>query len=780
MDTTHDITKKKIGEDQSLKSLMDEAQDMYKGLVKNTEINLKNLYGFKRSFLEESLRFPREELETYDDDTITKIYNTFYEGSENEKQVEVKEMREDLIQAKEMCGIVFQTMDDYKDLEKTYGEVLDEKWKQKHSKKFYDRQMNRIKEYETMLANMPKDDPEYRKIKRKTDAIYSALTMDFILERVRNLGEKEQIKVMRQFFNIQEGDYVMQRCASRAKKFGLPDETWYKFFFNLEEHHLPKEYHVFNNLFLFATMRFIAYSDPYDKKDQMYVRALISNLTGLVYHKFEDSEMEQMITDLIISYDKTYEKWYDKFEQDNINHPNHPERIAYAEKADKERRSSIMESINRMGMEIPENVEQMKTDELHEYFNNELSKMLEKEKKETTGQSHVEEDEEGHVTIEPSFNLDKYRNPVIEYEGKFYYEGDDSFTKTSNFIHEHYPDIKNYRCMLELKNPDVPTGDLYNAILSEEEIESVRKEAAENVWYFLRYCLGRKQSVDSFLNIPTSDYIFMDDRGFALTPARAAVIKAIVDSDVNVYVLGGRYIGKTALLYSLIAWYVFKLSRGEKDNELNFIYRNVHKMTDVMKMHFDTIEPLYNNLIVFINQCVNKILGPIDAYNILNELVEQFESDDEDAPCSVFSDNVLITKTEIEEKGIAAVHEISRNFISGWRNIIFTTIGERPEEFYGSSGTKEFLDKIKQTFPLLFEASTLKELFDGADKFAELTYFAVLEKPDDWSTFLHTVDPTEDVDTDISDMVESLGNGEGIPVDSFLQEEKEETTKVEE
>lgn len=783
-------------ENESLKSLMNEAHEMYKGLVKNTESNLQTLYGFKRSLLEESLRYPVEDLKTYDAETIEKIYNNFYIGPEEDKQTEVEEMREDLIQAKEMCKVVFQTMDDYKDLEKTYGDVLDEQWKRNHSKKFYDIQMKRVKEYETMLGHMPKTDPDYKKIKAKVDALYSSLTMDFMLERVRTLGEKEQKKVMLQFFNKQEGDYVMNRCASRATKFGLPSVDWYKFFFNLEQNHLPVEYHVFNNLFLFATMRFIAYADPYDKKDQVFVRGLISNLTGLIYHKFDDSEMEEMVIELIMAYDKTYEAWRGDFDRDNINHPNHPQRLAYESQADKQHRDSLLASIDRLGIAVPETVDTMTTKELHEYFNAELEKMIEKEKDkpEPTGQASVEEAEDGTVSIAPSFNLDKYRNPVWESGGKFYFYNeseDDSFFKVSQSLHNSCESLKNYRFMLELKNPDVPTVELWEkpaTAFTDEEIAAIQKEAAENIWYFLRFCISRdfspaKSGYRTGVTSEPDGYrlsypvpILHGNGRFLLTGDRSVIIYTALHSDINLNILGSRMIGKSALIFSLLSWFVYrnqyvKIHGGEDLPYTGIEFEDYHRGVDIEKTCY--------RLNKFLFDTVHAALGEIKTENTTSKYANE-------SKYFVITDNTPI--------GLVGVDSINRKMFA------FTTIPDDKNE-------EERMDMIHtavKDMRLLYTTRNIKELCDkgeltGKDYyFVHDTGFSILNSTESESNpcgrsatqpnFFDTCDvpPIDDdveleetahLNQDVQEMVETLGDGKGISVDEFLNGEVTTTEK---
>ena len=165
----------------NIKKLMAEARDLYTNTVKDTEKNLELLYGFKRTFLEESIVFTYEELKEFDDSKIQEIYDKYYVGEESDRRIDIADMREDLLQAKEMSNIVFRTKDDYKELEDIYSEHLDAQWKQNHSKKSYDAKMKRVEEFKEILKEMTPGTKKYKEIENKIAAVESSLSMDFIL-----------------------------------------------------------------------------------------------------------------------------------------------------------------------------------------------------------------------------------------------------------------------------------------------------------------------------------------------------------------------------------------------------------------------------------------------------------------------------------------------------------------------------------------------------------------------------------------------------------------------
>lgn len=543
---------------KAMRNLIQQARDMYNTMVKETEHSLEYSYNFKRTFLEESIVFTLDDLKKFTDEQIVALYEKYFDptipGAESEKRISVEDMREDLEQAKRMSNSVFQSKQEYEDIEKAYGEMLDEQWSLRNSK---EHRQHMLDDLDTLKkqADLVTDEIEKKKILHKIEIMEASISLEFILTRIQTVTKKEHDKVMEQFFNEKEGSYTMERCASRIKKFGYEKE-WYKYFFNLEEHYLPEEYYPFNNLFLFGMMRFIAYADPYSKEDQIYVKALINSLTGLIYHKL-DSEVEERIIDLIKKYDDFYKEDLEYFKENNTTHPNHPIRIQYSQKNEADRKEALIKAMVSMQIPVPDDT--MTADEMQKYYNEKLEEMIKNNTSndETHGEAEVIENEDGSVSIRPSFNKDKYRNPVDCIEDKFYYYGPDVTKDTDLNTYEgdsffnvykilKSRGIKNCGCMLELLNPDVPTSWESSADLQPEELELVRKEASENIWYYLRFCTNHK---------------------FVLTVASMSLIYGMVHR-VNTWACTPRQTGISYAYYYALSWF---LLYKDTVNTLSFI-----------------------------------------------------------------------------------------------------------------------------------------------------------------------------------------------------------------
>lgn len=648
---------------QNVKELIHPARDMYKTMVRETESTLTYYYGFKRTFLEESIVFTLDELKKYTDEQIQELYNRYYEGSEEDRRATIEDMREDLEQAKRMSNAVFQSKQEYEDIEKTYGEMLDDQWRERNSKKNRDKMRSDL---EKMKADAEKvtDEKEKAAILHKIEVMEATLSLEFVLSRIATLTEAEHDRVMKQFFNENEGAYTMERCSSRIKKFGY-EKDWYKFFFNLEEKYLPEEYGVFNNLFLFGSMRFISYADPYNKEDQAYVRALLNSLTGLIYNKF-DEEVNEKIIKVIEAYDNYYKADAEYFNENNTTHPNHPVRVQYSRKREADRKEALVKAMQSMKIEVPENLE-MTADELQKYYNDKVEAMIKSNtsNEESRGESETTVAEDGTVYIAPSFNKDKYRNPVDCIDGKFYYYGPgpgvtkdtdllsyegDSFFKVYQTLKAS--GVTNCRDMLELKNPDVPTSWESKEDLQPEEIELILKEAKENIWYFLRFCTNGE---------------------FHLSCLGYAAIQAYLQK-AHTLISAPRFSGRAASVLYPITW--------------NIIFDDV--VTAIDCIHYDRASAIIETLQTGIDPIIISnpdVLYRIGKKQIRIVSVEDYQKEEERPDVAVFENaNHIPSITTLLKKG-SVIREKS------W-NIISTQITKNEEDDARFEVLKEAIDPV--------------------------------------------------------------------------------------
>lgn len=493
----------------TIREIMNMAKDAYYNTLNETTRLMKATYGINPAFLKDAIKFSLEDLEGYDEDALRKMYDLYYTGEPEYKYTNIEDIKTALVDCKKLSNTAFQTKEEYDKVQEVYDETVDTEWKRRNSKEYRDATLKRIDTWKEEIANMDpvKDSKTIRDLRGKLEFLESTITLDFIVDRIQHV-DREKESIIRQFFSEREGGYAKNRCISRSAKFGF-DANWYKYFFNLEENFLPEEYHVYNNLFLFNVMRFVGYQDPYNIKERGMVQAIINSLTGLIYHKFEDKGMEDMIIGLIEQYDSYFFDYREKFEKDNTTHPNHPVRISYSKKLEADKRNELIASLQKFDLEVPENASTMSVKDLHAYFNHAMEEMVAKNahEKELHGDAEAVE-EDGIVKVRPTFLKDKYRNPVDCIDGKFYLKTkSERYQEEENFLQETLKELNFPRRneMYELLDPDVPLEvnleELDPEKLTEEEKDKVIAEMKQNFWYFWRYVLERGTSMAAFLAI---------------------------------------------------------------------------------------------------------------------------------------------------------------------------------------------------------------------------------------------------------------------------------------
>ena len=251
-------------------------------------------------------------------------------------------------------------------------EIEDNYFNYVNTKEYKENKLKKIEEMEKEAEN--ETDPVKKgQILRNLEYMRNAKTLKFLTEYTDEKGQRAVDNIADVYFNHQRSSLVMKKFAVRIPKLGYNKDI-YKFFFNLEENFLPKEYHAFNNLFLFHVMRTISFMDVDSKRDNLYASAILVKLYNLVYHKFGNQESEDEFVEFIRKFDDLFmEKWKDKFEADNVTNPKHPERIKKDEEAAKRKRIMTIAELKNRGIEPDTSLDT-------ETLTNQLKEVIETEK----------------------------------------------------------------------------------------------------------------------------------------------------------------------------------------------------------------------------------------------------------------------------------------------------------------------------------------------------------------------------------------------------------------
>ena len=306
------------------------------------------------------------------------LFNAGFDGyTEIEKETAGYDtyLRDTAIDALRSINDVISSENEVNDLQKNADEVVAEYAEYLTSDKYYEENMKRIEKLKNDL-NEEKDPKMKEKIGNMIDAMENRYTLQFMFKRLNELGDKEVDRLVDIFFDDNRSQYIMKRYKTKTEKLGYHPDV-YKYFLNLEEKYLEEKYYVFNNLFVFVVMNFIAYIDVYNTRDKMYAQSIINSMANVVYEKFPNEKTKQDFLNIMRRVLDFFENYREVFNEKNILHPNHPRRIEKDKEREKELREMIYSNLEHIGTEVNRD---MSIDDLKKYYQDKLDEFEAEEK----------------------------------------------------------------------------------------------------------------------------------------------------------------------------------------------------------------------------------------------------------------------------------------------------------------------------------------------------------------------------------------------------------------
>ena len=276
------------------------------------------------------------------------------------------------------------TFDEVEDIKKQADEQMEEYIKYVTSEEYETKQKDRIDQLKRK-AEDSKNPEEKKRCLNLIKALEDSKSFTFLHYRIDKLGDIELKKIEDSFFSNSGSSYLMKRFRDKIVKLGY-DEKIYLSFFNIEEKYLEEKYHVFNNLFLFHIIRYIAHIDTSSKDDRLFAATIITNLGNLVYNRFTSNTIRNKFLDVVRNFLDRFTSRYDIFEEKNVLHPNHPTRIEKSNKRTEEVKQMIYANLENEGYIITDEVRKLDLDDLRTLYDeylNELEHKKELEKNST-------------------------------------------------------------------------------------------------------------------------------------------------------------------------------------------------------------------------------------------------------------------------------------------------------------------------------------------------------------------------------------------------------------
>ena len=299
-----------------------------------------------------------------DDERLKQISTKFYTG---EDEFTLEDFKHNITKIYDVISIKEETNKLRNDADVVINDYVNyltsPEYQEKKKKRIID--MKEKAEAET-------NDVAKKKILRLVDAMESTMSLSFLFTRLNLLGEKEKDNILKTFFDDKKSGYVIEKYKGKSSKIGFNPNV-YKYFFNLEEKFLDEEYHVYNNLYLFFVMRYIAYADAYNKEDRMYCQSIFNNMANLIYHKFTTEDDENNFKNVMCAFLDYFKDDYEYFEKYNFTHPKHPRRIEKDNEHEKEIHNILITNIKKLtddlNIEKRSDLDELSNDELRILFN---------------------------------------------------------------------------------------------------------------------------------------------------------------------------------------------------------------------------------------------------------------------------------------------------------------------------------------------------------------------------------------------------------------------------
>lgn len=341
-----------------IKDYLKMAQEQYDTLRRFYEYTIKICYGFEKEILFNILQFRQSDIETmsYEDMkafaslyTKDKIVYTPDKITTTSVLDDEKELRDALLDTKNLSVSLYKSKQETEELTEEANDVFRDYYNYLNSDKIIELKKKRIATLEEAVQKET-DNIKKREIEEMLDTMKKSLDFSFVKDRFLRYGDDEIKNIIEGFNGNVKGSYIVNKYKNKIHRFGF-NPSIYTYFFNIEENFLPEEYGPFNNLFLFIYMRMVAYSDPYNKRDSMFIKSLTGGLANLVYHKFTSDELEQEFISVIEEIDHYFINYSDLFKENNSTFKNHEKRKEMEENKESNRKMLLEKKYKDLGLQ---------------------------------------------------------------------------------------------------------------------------------------------------------------------------------------------------------------------------------------------------------------------------------------------------------------------------------------------------------------------------------------------------------------------------------------------
>lgn len=311
--------------------------------------------GFKFDIMEDLYRFTEDQIKEFTPSVIINIYSKFELPSKRSEfptsyDEKVEFIRKRILELHKSAISYRELINDRDTLVKDVEKALEDYSAYLSSDKIKAEEAKKLNELKDRIESC-EDESEKRKLSARLKILEDSESLEFFFDRIDECGGDELKRIMNSFLDKHKSSYDMNKYTIKMKQMGYKPET-FKSMLDIEANFLDESFYPFNNLFLYASIRFIAYTNIHSEKELLYTQTLIRYLSKLVFHKLNKGE-ENFMIEMIKRFDSKFEGSRDLFIEKNLTSPLSSYRIEMEKKRKEETLINIENWFSDSGISLP-------------------------------------------------------------------------------------------------------------------------------------------------------------------------------------------------------------------------------------------------------------------------------------------------------------------------------------------------------------------------------------------------------------------------------------------
>ena len=219
--------KKETADYEVIRESIREAEKTYESIRDGLRKSVTEQYGLKHEILETILQYKKEDINEKDIEDLRTFVTQYNMTAEAEFTDE--EVRKTLTDVKVMSDVIWSAKVNLDNIKKDAADILKEYAAYGASNKekvSIEATLENLRNAEALEDNfLNKKD-----LQKKIYILEQCLSLEFVTERLHDLGKKELESINEGFFKFNRGTYVIDRFKKKIEKIGFNESLYYNYF----------------------------------------------------------------------------------------------------------------------------------------------------------------------------------------------------------------------------------------------------------------------------------------------------------------------------------------------------------------------------------------------------------------------------------------------------------------------------------------------------------------------------------------------------------------------